>query len=121
MYLHFNKVANEEDCADWFDMIYEAFIEADLPEYREFVNLLSNWRKEILNSFIRPYNEHKLSNALTENINGRIKSHLFLSHGISNFTRFRKRMIYALNPTVFHTITNKLRSDSVPKKTNNKK
>lgn len=121
MYLHFNKTATAEDCAEWFDMIYEAFMEADLPEYREFLNLLSNWRKEILNSFIRPYNDHKLSNALTENINGRIKSHLFLSHGISNFTRFRKRMIYALNPTVFHTITNRLRSDSVPKKTSNKK
>lgn len=119
MYLYFNSKATSKDCEEWFDSIYEAFLEADLPEYREFINMLSNWRTEILNSFIRPYNEHKLSNALTENMNGRIKAYLHISKGVSNFKRFRKRMIFALNPSVFYTITDQLKSDSIPRNSKN--
>lgn len=119
MYLYFNSKATSKDCEEWFDSIYEAFLEADLPEYREFINMLSNWRTEILNSFIRPYNEHKLSNALTENMNGRIKAYLHISKGVSNFKRFRKRMIFALNPSVFYTITDQLKSESIPRNNKN--
>ena len=51
MYLYFNENATEKDCESWFDSIYEAFREAQLPEYNEFVSILQTWRTEILNSF----------------------------------------------------------------------
>ena len=83
----------------------------NLAEYREFVNILKNWKTEILNSFLRPYDEKKLSNAFCENINGKIRQHLTLSRGIANFTRFRKRILLALNPRIFYSVTNVLYSD----------
>ena len=55
MYLLFNQKATEENCEQWFNSIYEAFIEAQIPEYHEFIILLNNWKIEILNSFKRPF------------------------------------------------------------------
>lgn len=111
MYLRFNKEATEQDCESWFDSILQAFKAANLPEYYEFVSMLEHWKTEILNSFKRPYDDRKLSNALSENINGKIRTYLSISNGITNFTRFRKRCIFALNPKVFYSITNKLHTD----------
>lgn len=118
MYLHFNKNATEDDCKSWFDSIYETFKETQLPEYSEFVSILENWRTEILNSFKRPIDERKLSNALSENVNGQIRTYLAVSNGVSNFTRFRKRCLLSLNKKVFYSINNQLKSD---KFTTNKK
>ncbi len=79
--------------------------------YREFVSILKNLKNEILNSFRRPYDDHKLSNAFCENINGKIRDYLSVSRGIANFTRFRKRVLYALNPKIFYSLSNVLSSD----------
>ena len=67
---------------------------------------------EILNSFIRPFDDRKLSNALCENINGKLNTYLNISRGIINFKRFRKRAIYALNPKVFYSLTHVLKADA---------
>lgn len=118
MYLHFNKTAKEDDCAVWLDSLIVAFNESGISEYNEFVSMLINWRIEILNSFKRPFDDRKLSNALCENINGQIRSYLTISNGVSNFSRFRKRCILALNPHVFYSLNNRLKSnkrDSKPR------
>lgn len=111
MYLNFNRNATEADCEVWFDSIYEAFIEAQLAEYNEFISILSNWKPMILNSFKRPYDDRKLSNALSENINAQIRTYLAVSNGVINFTRFRKRCLLALNRKVFYSINDQLKSD----------
>lgn len=111
MYLNFNKEATEENCEEWFNTIYEALVVANIKEFDEFITTLTNWKCEILNSFKRPYDERKLSNALSENINGQLRTYITISKGISNFTRFRKRAIFALNPKVYYSITSKLISD----------
>lgn len=54
-YLDFNKNATSSNCEEWFDTLYNAFVEANIPEYREFTVLLYNWREEILHSFARPF------------------------------------------------------------------
>ena len=43
----------------------------------------------------------RLSNALCENANGKIRTYITESRGIANFERFRKRVLYALNPDIF--------------------
>lgn len=115
MYLNFNKNATEKDCDSWFNSIYETFIEANLPEYNEFISLLTHWKTEILNSFKRPFNNRKLSNALSENINGQIRTYLTVSNGVTNFTRFRKRCLLSLNKKVFYSINDQLKSDKYTK------
>lgn len=110
-YRSFNRNMSYEEARDNYDTLLQEFTDADIPEYREFVGILCNWRSEILNSFRRPYDDHKLSNAFCENINGRINTYLNLSRGIINFKRFRKRILLALNPKIFYSITNVLYSD----------
>lgn len=99
-----------------YDNLAERFRNSGIAEYNEFVDILYTWKKEILNSFLRPYGSHKLSNAATENINGKINTYINVSHGISNFTRFRKRVLFALNPKVRYSITNNLKSDKYDSK-----
>ena len=111
LYRGFNKDAIEENCSTLFDDIFDAFVSSDLPCYRSFIGLLQNWHQEILNSFQRPYDNRKESNALTENINGKLREYITVSNGLSNFDRFRIRVLYALNKHLTYTITDNLRSN----------
>ncbi len=103
MYVEFNEGNTSSNCQAWFETIYSAFIEADIPEYREFTILLYNWKQEILNSFAYPFENRKQSNAFTENINGQIRTYLSVSNGVVNFIRFRKRILYCLNYKIFYS------------------
>lgn len=116
MYLNFNKNATSSNCEEWFDNLYNSFVEAKIPKYRDFTVLLYNWRQEIINSFARPFENRKQSNAFTENINGQIRTYLSVSNGVINFIRFRKRMLYCLNYKIFYSITQFLSSDKYDRK-----
>lgn len=92
------------------NLIYE-FAKANIKEYEEFVQIMINWKQEIINSFIRSeITGNKLSNARSEAMNNQIETNINVSNGVSNFTRFRKRMIYCLNDKVFYSLTSKLTS-----------
>lgn len=110
-YLSFNRKMSYEEAVENYDALLSDFEKADIREYREFVSILKAWREEILSSFLRPYGDRKLSNALTENFNGKIRTYLNVSKGIDNFNRFRKRVLFALNDRTFYSLTGKLRSD----------
>ena len=110
-YRTFNKVMSYEEAVENYDVLVKEFEDSDIAEYRELIGIFHNWRKEILNSFKRPYDDRKLSNAFCENINGKIDTYLDISRGITNFTRFRKRILYALNPKIFYSVTDVLKSD----------
>ena len=86
----------------------DRFRRCGITQYEEFTNILFTWKEEILNSFLRPYNDRKLSNAYTENINSQLRTYLSVSRGISNFSRFRKRVIYALSPDIRYALTSTL-------------
>lgn len=94
-----------------YDDLYMKFKNSGIREYDDFVQILGKWKDEILNSFLRPYDKHKLSNALTENINGKLNQYVIISKGLTNFKRFRKRVLYALNSSAYFSISDKLRSD----------
>ena len=110
-YRSFNKNMSYEEARENYDVLVKEFEDVGIAEYREFVSILHTWKKEILNSFLRPYEDHKLSNAFCENINGKINTYLDISRGISNFKRFRKRVLFALHPKIFYSISNVLYSD----------
>lgn len=40
--------------------------------------------------------------------------HLTLSRGVSNFRRFRKRILYALNPDICYSLTEVLPTEKLP-------
>ena len=83
---------------------------------RAIIKILSLIKKRNVTSFLRPYGDHKLSNALTEHINGTIGTYLSVSRGITNFERFRKRVLFSLNPKINYSLTSNLNSDSLKNK-----
>jgi hypothetical protein len=110
MYRDFNRSCSFENAPAQLDQLIEAFEAADLDCYKDFVSLLNNWMPEIINSFQRPFDNRKQSNALTEHINSRLRDLITVSNGFSNFERFRARAIYCLNRHVFYTLTSSLNS-----------
>lgn len=115
-YRRINRTCSYEEACAIYDDILKAFKESGIRQFNEFNEILFKWKNEILNSFQRPYDDRKLSNAFTENVNGKLRTYLSVSRGISNFTRFRKRTIYALSKDVQYALTATLSSDSVPGK-----
>ena len=83
---------------------------------RALMKILSLIKKRNVASFLRPYGNHKLSNALTEHINGTIDTYLSVSRGITNFERFRKRVLFSLNPKINYSLTSHLKNDSLKNK-----
>ena len=110
-YKRFNRYASYEEACEKFADVRRYFADSGIREYDEFVGILTNWQDEILNSFRRPYDDRKLSNSFTENINGKLRTYLVVSRGINNFHRFRKRVIFALDPKISYALTAKLHSD----------
>ena len=107
-YRRMNREYSYEEAAAHYDKISDRFRRCGITQYEEFTNILFTWKEEILNSFLRPYNDRKLSNAYTENINSQLRTYLSVSRGISNFSRFRKRVIYALSPDIRYALTSTL-------------
>jgi transposase len=110
-YRLFNETCSFEDAPRKLDDLIEEFELADLYCYHDFINLMKDWRQEIINSFERPYNDRKQSNALTESFNQKLRELLAVSHGYANFERFRARAIYCLNNRVFYSLTQSLFSN----------
>ncbi len=110
-YQFFNDTATYENAGPWLDQLIYKFQTSGIVEYDEFTRLLIHWRQEIINSFQRPHNDRKQSNALAENVNSHLRAYLALIRGSQNFTRFRKRVLYALNPKIFYALSGKITSD----------
>jgi len=116
LYRNMNKNCSYDEATSLYDDILKAFKTPVIRQFNEFTEILINWMDEILNSYLRPYDDRKLSNSFTENVNGKLHTYLEVSRGISNFQRFRKRVIYSLSKDVQYALNNSLHSDRVPKR-----
>ena len=110
-YQLFNDQASYEEAPAWLDHLIHKFHISGIVEYDEFTRMLIHWREEIINSFQRPHNDRKQSNALAENVNSQLRAYIAVTRGSQNFTRFRKRVLYALKPKIFYGITGRITSD----------
>ena len=113
VYLDNDKVYNSRfkcklNRRDLREMIFKTFPE--LSKAYSLKELYRNMNKDC------SYDDRKLSNSFTENVNGKLRTYLSVSRGISNFNRFRKRVIYSLSKDVQYSLNNSLHSDSVPKR-----
>lgn len=116
LYRRMNRECSYDEAVAIYDDVLHAFRSSGIRQFNEFTEILINWREEILNSYLRPYDERKLTNSFTENINGKLRTYLSVSRGISNFSRFRKRVLYALSDDIRFALSPNLSSDSVQKK-----
>ena len=111
MYRDFNKNCSYEEAPARLDYLIDLFEEADLACYKEFVQLLKNWKPEIINSFNRPYDSRRQSNALDESYNQKLREFMGVSNGYSNYDRFRARALYCFNDRIFYSLTANLKSN----------
>ena len=110
-YRNFNAHSTYETAERDLNELIAAFQKANIKEYEEFINIMITWKKEIINSFIiSDVTGCRLSNAKSEAMNERIKTHIRISKGLANFLRFRKRMLYCFNDSLFVVLTEKLTS-----------
>ena len=110
-YRRFNKKCTYENAEKELDILMKAFQLSGIPEYKEFCDLLTHWKQEIINSFIiAEATDNRLSNAKTESMNNLLKDYISVSNGLANFRRFRKRMLFCFNDRVYYAITAKLSS-----------
>ena len=110
-YRSFNSSCTYERAEDELDILIADFQKADIKEYEEFVGILIRWRKEIINSFIQSETTgQRLSNSKSEAMNNLIRKNINISNGLSNFPRFRKRMLYCFNDKLYYSLTASLTS-----------
>ena len=105
LYRDFNKRCSFEEASAQLDYLIELFEHSDLDCYKEFISLLKHWKPEIINSFRRPYDDRRQSNALAENINQKLRLLIEVSNGYTNLERFRARALYCLNDKLFYCLT----------------
>ncbi len=110
-YRHFNSTFTYENAENELNLLISAFQTSGIREYEEFFQLLIHWKKEIINSFIiSEGNGSRLSNARAESMNRGIQGYIGISYGLSNFRRFRARMLYCFNDHLFYNLTQKITS-----------
>lgn len=97
LYDFYEKCTYEESKAKINELIID-FRSSSVPELVPFTNTLTQWKPEIINSFIIiPGINKKMNNALIENRNKSIKLLKHSSNGYTNWKRFRNRVLYTIN------------------------
>ena len=99
-YTIFNATCSYEEAKERFDSIYDEFVLSNIPEYYDFIVSLSNWKEEIIHSFI-VYKGKRINSSVAESMNATVSTLLFNTKGIRNTERRRKRIMYAVNKTGF--------------------
>ena len=61
---------------------------SSLPEFKELLHTLTNWREEILNYF-----DYRITNGFVEGKNNRIKTIKRMAYGYRNMANFRLRIL----------------------------
>ena len=83
------------------------FRSCPVEEMSPFANTLTNWKNEIINSFIIVDDKAKrrMNTAIVENRNKTIKLIKHASNGYLNWERFRNRILYTLNDDTTYYFT----------------
>lgn len=76
------------------------FSNSSIEEMNKFARTLQEWKKEIINSFIRADGNRHISNGPIENVNKTIKNIKYNANGYTNWERFRNRVLFVLNSDV---------------------
>lgn len=100
-YIYANQTFDYKKMKENMQTYIDAFTEANIPEYEDFINALTNWKEEIINSFLW-YRGKRISNGIAESLNSQIKMIIYNSKGIYNHERRRKRIMYSINKEGFY-------------------
>ena len=96
VYITFNETASFENAERQLDALLLKFADSQIREYDEFYTVLSNWKQEIVNSFIIVHGR-RINNSHIESKNRQVQRLLDNANGFRNFKRTRNRILYCLN------------------------
>lgn len=97
----FYKKCSYENAKEELEKIIIHCRTSNVKAIHDFSNTLTNWKPEIINSFIIiPSINKKMNNGLIENRNKTIKLIKNSSNGYTCWSRFRSRVLYCLNDDV---------------------
>ena len=115
-YKRLNKISNKEMFEEYIDDFINDQSIINIPEMVPVIQMLSNWKEWILNSFII-VEGRRLSNGPIEGFNSNFKKLLCVENGAYSFLRFRNRLIYCYNkPNCFTPV-----SEIIPKRSRGKR
>ena len=100
--LTYNSYPTFSEAADFVDRVAAKLEGTQSPLLRTVARTYRHWRNEIANGMARNQTLGKrVSNAVAEGNNNKLKSLKKLSNGLTNFARFRKRalLIFSYYPT----------------------
>lgn len=86
------READRSRAEEVLGLLEERIAKDSLPEFKELLHTLSNWREEILNYF-----DYRITNGFVEGKNNRIKTIKRIAYGYRNMDNFRMRIL-ATNP-----------------------
>ena len=95
------QIADKTQAEEMLGSLEERIRHSSLPEFKELLHTLANWREEILNYF-----DYRITNGFVEGKNNRIKTIKRMAYGYRNMANFRLRILAANSKgsgTVFHT------------------
>ena len=103
-YKFFNsKPRPEEEATERLDRLRSDPSVARIPEMASFMQTVTNWRPYIVNSFSVQIDGKRVSNGPVEGFNSQYKKLMRVSNGLSNFQRFRARLILCSRKEVCFT------------------
>lgn len=98
---NFYRTSTYENAKEDLEEIIIKCRSSSIRTINEYANTLTEWKQEIINSFIKiPSINRKMNNALIENRNKTIKLLKHSSNGYTNWNRFRSRVLYCLNDDI---------------------
>ena len=117
-FLYSLKNTKYEEAEKWYDEWLSKIKESNCKEFVELTTMFNNWRKEIINSFIR-FGDKRLHNGYIEGMNNKIKVIKRIAYGYTNFYHFRNRIMHIVNNDEY--VLKVIDRESINRKKRNKK
>lgn len=112
-YIRFNSSCTYDKAEERLNELITKLKDLNIYTFNPVIKTLEEWKYEIINSFIRYPNIGRVSNGKIESRNSTIKDIKKSSKGMSNFERFRNRIIYVINKDFNRNFSNKKRREIV--------
>ncbi len=81
------------DIDEWLNWNIERLNTSNFEEIRKVGKTYKKWKYEIINAFTENARNLRLTNAIAEGMNNKIKTIIKIANGFTNFDRFRKRLL----------------------------
>ena len=91
-----NANTEYEDASTFLDDVINDKEIIKIDEFIPVLEMLANWKKWIINSFIK-VDDRRLSNGPIEGFNSNFKKMMTVSNGLYSFQRFRNRLMFCYN------------------------